>query len=235
MMTPIKPFLTLALVLLISGCREMDVCTPRSHVFEVNCAVQPIRTTYAVGDTLNVQLFYDEKILDIQSGNRYLLPRDYLYLTNIRIRFADSLRNDNTLGAMMDSIVTVLNLDSLSVNHNSSLIYDDFGNSKVESQLILDPVDSVYSITYRVKFNEPGTYVLVNRINIGDQDLFGRLEIDGVCEGASISPAVTLNENAQTNFSLLEGTEVPFYINVLIDRSIPGFDDTGSFVFRVEE
>lgn len=226
------------LLVTFSGCpsdegRRCMVGNNNTYKFQLEVDVNPIETIYEVGDTLSVVISFSESIFDLTTQGDFILPRDYAYMSNSLVRFADSVRDDN-IAFMIDTVVTVLNLQDLNNEYGSFINRGFDGNTSLLSQFVFDEEDLIYSFKYQIKLDKPGLYVLENSSNIGDTDLFGPLEIEGICKDAAISSVVTLNEAAQSNFFLLEGTEVPLYINTLIERELTRFDEFGSFVFKVE-
>jgi hypothetical protein len=231
-----KLTLSIFMVAILSSCPSDEGCgtgNNNTYRFQVDVNISPVEEVYQIGDTLNVAISFPEAVFDQTTRESYLLPRDYLYLSNATVRYADNIPMGG-VSFRMDSIVSVLNFASHVIRYNSYLNSSSTGDSNLFSEFKFDEVQLVYSIEYKLVLNEPGVFVLENRANLGDTDVFGPLGIDNICASADVKSVVSLNEEAQENFYLLEGTTVPLYINVLIDREATRFDDVGSFVFKVE-
>jgi hypothetical protein len=195
--------------------------------------IEPVKVSYDLGDTINIDVRFNAEMLDRTTEQHFTMPLDYNYILSSLVRPADTATVDGRL-MRVDSLISILGFAELSERYNSSIFRFSSGGSNLYSNFYFDEDFSQFEVSYSIKLTETGTYVLEHRSNIGDEDIFGPLEIEGRCPSAGIKPYIKLPEESRQNIWMLENSWVPYFANSFRNPEESGFNSVGSFVFRVE-
>lgn len=205
-------FIILSFTLFLAvDCEGPEVCT-KEYKFEFPVTITPVLDTFQVGDTIWVNLEFDNSnILDLNSGN-------FLDLQDFEFQFEMIFEKFDTIGPV----------NAFDYFNHQALIGDIFIQnieSFNELIMILDKTDSERKISYFLIPQQVGNYVMAfTSILNGDEVT---LQNQNCTETIKLS--FSTNGNVENNFDFYKTNSTNTKI------TLEEFQESGAFAFKVLE
>lgn len=219
-------FPLLLCLLSISSCGEK--CVTRAYDLEANISISPVQATYSVGDTLSVNFFFPNPIL-----NRRTLLLERINSLNIRHGWWISrLDSVDRVQPVTDQYVEVIPTGTTV----GSLTTDPEGRySDVTGTLERLP-DGAYASNYQFVIRRTGYLLFSIGQFVQDEDQVDRpIVLETGCASGSYSISYVNETVPDNNVDLLCKSDPPLgFCNDVSEEDVEEFNLTGKFVLKVE-